>query len=388
MKNKLLIIALAALIVFSMVGCSENEPEHNPIPETVTYQGTIGGVSYTLKITENISRAAYAPKGGDNYELSDSAKKSTGTVKSISGGTLTLLPSAAGAESFTATVSESLITAITGTITFDDGTKSNNGDDNNNGNNLGIWHESRRKHYIIKDGEASLSYEFVYNYIMLRYISKTNYERKYTLIFTNGYDSTETNYLNHYIRNGQQLVVLTNYSNNYSNIYASTGEYITLYDSESSLILNEIRTDTTTYTNGTTNTITSEYSYTIQLLNDTNGVKTYKYFKNTEIRNNVSQDVSKSGYREYKIQDEKILEEKSFSSNGELTSISTYTYIILVKLGSYHVESDVYPSMPEKNTYQTVEVLSDSATELIIRLKEFRNNILNAYSDITYEIFN
>jgi len=111
------VIALVAVIGFSMAGCKEDETD--PKPQTVTYTGTADGVTYTLKITENTAR--YTAQSGDSYELTVGTKKSTGTVQSVTGGTLTLQPSREGAATFTATVSSSGITAMNGTIAFDVG---------------------------------------------------------------------------------------------------------------------------------------------------------------------------------------------------------------------------------------------------------------------------
>ena len=110
------VIAFVAVIGFSMAGCKEDETD--PTPQTVTYTGTADGVTYTLKITENTAR--YTAQSGDSYELTVGAKKSTGTVEKNEGGKLTLKPSK-GTDAFTATVNSSGITAMTGTITFDDG---------------------------------------------------------------------------------------------------------------------------------------------------------------------------------------------------------------------------------------------------------------------------
>jgi hypothetical protein len=87
--------------------------------ETVTYTGTSGGATYTLKITE--SAAKYVAQTGDTYELKAGSKTSTGTVIDVSGGVLTLKPSNSST-TFTLTVSGGGITAIDGTITWTDGT--------------------------------------------------------------------------------------------------------------------------------------------------------------------------------------------------------------------------------------------------------------------------
>jgi len=78
-------------------------------PQTATYTGTAGGITYTLRITE------------DAYELTAGSKKSTGTVNNVSGGVLTLKPSNTAA-TFTATVSGSSLTALNDTITWTDNT--------------------------------------------------------------------------------------------------------------------------------------------------------------------------------------------------------------------------------------------------------------------------
>jgi hypothetical protein len=108
------VIAIVAVIGFSMAGCKEDETD--PTPETVTYQGTADGVTYTLKITENTAR--YTAQSGDSYELTVGTKKSTGTVEKNEGGKLTLKPSR-GTATFTATVGSSGISAMSGTITCD-----------------------------------------------------------------------------------------------------------------------------------------------------------------------------------------------------------------------------------------------------------------------------
>jgi len=109
------IIALVALIGFSMAGC-----KNDPSSETETYTGTANGEDYTLKITQ----ARYVAQKDDNYELTVGAKTSRGIVASVTATLeLTLQPSSAGAGTFTVTVNvnSSSITKITGIITFTDG---------------------------------------------------------------------------------------------------------------------------------------------------------------------------------------------------------------------------------------------------------------------------
>jgi len=121
MKNKtkmIRMIALAAVIVF-MAACPADDSE----PQTAMYSGTANGSTYTLKIIEG---ARYAAQVGDSYVLtvttSGTTKTSSGTVTTAAGNTLTLTPSGT-TTAFTVTVSESGITAMKGTITFEDDEK-------------------------------------------------------------------------------------------------------------------------------------------------------------------------------------------------------------------------------------------------------------------------
>ncbi len=127
------ITALVAVIGFTMITCDNGTGGKStittkPVPQTVEYSGTgDDGSTYTLKITENTAR--YAAQVGDSYELTvtsgSSTKKSSGTVTAI-GNTLELTPSGGTPDdTFTIAVTTTGgITAVTGKITFDDGTKS------------------------------------------------------------------------------------------------------------------------------------------------------------------------------------------------------------------------------------------------------------------------
>jgi len=116
------IIALVAVIGFSMAGCKNDSG-----PETYTYTGTADGVTYKLEIFATAPRAAI---DGDTYKLTVGTKISTGTI-TVSGTTFTLKASNAE-EGITLTItvnSSNGITNIAGTITFEDGsTKAGPGD--------------------------------------------------------------------------------------------------------------------------------------------------------------------------------------------------------------------------------------------------------------------
>jgi len=254
------------------------------------------------------------------------------------------------------------------------------------------WRTKKVTNYTVTDEVASVSSESVYNWIIYRLTSYTDYEEKYTITSAAG----STTY--HATRNGLNFVYTSESS-------SSNSTTTTLYDSASGLTL---RGSSTSTSSGTTSSY--EYTYNIELLSDSDGVKTYKYYMYTYINNGTSLDLSTQGYSEYKIQNGRTLEAKTYSANGELLSHSTYdnngnireqktytaagvlssttTYtlsddpVIKAKLGNYTLTSRVASSY---TSYTTVEVVSDSASELVIRQKSYFNNVFSSQTDTTYE---
>jgi hypothetical protein len=272
----------------------------------------------------------------------------------------------------------------------DNGNGNNNGNGNGNGNNSEIWRISKR---IITtfdtDGETIHStMDEVYNYITYPYTNDTNYEEEYNLAQTSYYSPssttlTSTSYT-HETRKGDTCII--------TGTTEETSRIITItYYPETDL--RSKRTETSTRNSG--ETTTGGETYTIHLLNDSGGIKTYKYYLNSIINNGVSQDISAPGtYYEYKIQNGKTLEEKIYVDDV-LSKTTTYTFpdnaIIRAKVPSwFKLQSVEQPSRPESNYYQTVEVLSDSATELVIRVKTFMiyYGLVTSYDDRTFEKVN
>jgi hypothetical protein len=125
-------LIVGVMLIFSFTACDNGNGGGgggNDTRDPITYTGTANSVTYTLKIEDSGARAVLTPTQGDKYTLTvgtgASAKTSTGSVNSFTGGVLTLAPSAQGAQSFTATVSGTSITAMTGSITWDNGTSEN-----------------------------------------------------------------------------------------------------------------------------------------------------------------------------------------------------------------------------------------------------------------------
>jgi len=125
-------IALVAVIGFSMAACSDGGGASGPSPspgsgspsaQKVTYSGvTNDGKAYTLKITEKVSRAAYSAKAGDAFVLNEYSssgnKKTSGTVKNVESGQITLNDKAS--VTITVTINgEGEMKAISGTFTWE-----------------------------------------------------------------------------------------------------------------------------------------------------------------------------------------------------------------------------------------------------------------------------
>jgi len=248
----------------------------------------------------------------------------------------------------------------------------------------GQWREKKFIFYSVTDGVASPSTEFVYNYITYRYTSDTNYEIKYTLTSPNINLATTT----HITRNGQTLV-------EEENGLADTTSTST-YDSTTGLELTRTTTSTSTQLSSLS-PMTVEYN--IQLLDDSDGVKTYKHSTKTVTIDGNSIDISDNSsvlgglasiyleYIVYKIKNGKIFEAKQYSADGGVSALGiTYVFsddaVIRAKLGDGFYTSGF-------GYYGTIEVLSDSATELVIRFKGFdNNNKLTNQNDYYYEKVN
>jgi len=119
--GNLLVIAFAAVMIFAITSCGDG----GDTPASAIYTGIDdSGAEYKLEINA-AGRAAYSPKVGDSYTLTvtpagGTAKKSTGTVSGVN--PLKLKPSNSSV-TFTITVNASGgITAMSGTITYADGT--------------------------------------------------------------------------------------------------------------------------------------------------------------------------------------------------------------------------------------------------------------------------
>ena len=130
-KNILLgILAITLVLGMTAVGCNNGSTDNNGNnPQKAIFQGIAAGYKYVLTITENKSRAAYAPQKKDSYKLlitktGEADKVSTGGVSDVStdGNTLTLQPKTANSPTFRIKKSGQSITEAPDQITLDNGT--------------------------------------------------------------------------------------------------------------------------------------------------------------------------------------------------------------------------------------------------------------------------
>jgi len=108
-------LVLGAMLIFGFIGCDNGTTPGGGGPQKAIFSGGTGSNAYTLEITENTNRAAYAPVTGDNFKLIlvISNKYITGTVDVTNNGeTFTLNPS--NGSPITVTVSGNGIVNITG----------------------------------------------------------------------------------------------------------------------------------------------------------------------------------------------------------------------------------------------------------------------------------
>jgi hypothetical protein len=159
----------------------------------------------------------------------------------------------------------------------------------------------------------------------------------------------------------------------------SEGVTTVYYDLVSGLIsrTTQVQTATTIQNEGepTVTPTNSDIYYTIELLGEAGGIKTFKHY-----------DTSNGGTGTYtvnKIKDGITLDAKSYTDGDVLNQTATYSSpddaIIRAKLPTLMLYSYNSVSIPASNSYQTCEVVSDSDTELVVLIKTFNSsNVLTS----------
>jgi len=239
-----------------------------------------------------------------------------------------------------------------------------------------VWLKTKETKYTITNGVAGDdTSETTTVWSIYKYANNTNYEQKYKITQPNGGEMT-------YYKKRDGLNGL-NYADGFiiinGNNYPLGIDTKDVYDSDTGLMVVK---STPILENGVEGT---PKVYTITLLSNNSGVKTYKRTNNNDA---TDEEI-------YKIQDGRILERevKSFSY------INIYTLptdsVILAKLPDFRLEglkpnSD---SSAYNNRYQEVTIVSDNDSALVIQVKEYGDNWgdenykLRDQTDIRYEKF-
>jgi hypothetical protein len=275
-----------------------------------------------------------------------------------------------------------------------------------------VWIWNKQINYTVTDGVAgSVNYEMEPTWIS--YSDETHFEEEYAYTIPSNtvqaYDtytitmSGNFNQTIHFTRNDQTYInessTVADTTTTVDYVSESTTdttthtvieyEGTTYFDLSSGLTSQQtmVGTSTTTRNEGepTVTPINTDTYYTIELLNEADGVKTLKHY-----------DISTSGtgsYTVYKIKDGITLETKNYTAGDVLSSTTTYTFpennIIRAKLLTFTLYNYEYETNPASNTYQTCEVLSDSETALVVRVKTYNSTtgVLTTVYENHYEKF-
>jgi len=234
------------------------------------------------------------------------------------------------------------------------------------------WLISSQKTYTVTNGKVDeSSYSSIhYDWVAYRYKNETDYEEEYTTLSGSYMSHSVSDY--HFIRNGQtsnstnDTISKTSY--NGSSTVSSGISYTNItYDSESGLIASS-----TTDSSGTT-TLTV---YAIELLSETGGIKTYKYYN----------AVAKNGYEILERQNGRTLKSSYYDANYTLMYTTTYTYPdnkeIRSKLPNFTLSNTQYysSSYSINSSYQTADVLPNEDKGdigLQVRVRTFNDGIIS-----------
>ena len=256
----------------------------------------------------------------------------------------------------------------------------NGGDNGGGGSGRYVWLISNGRTYVVNNGVASNVVSSESNTNWISYVDNRHFQNTFTFTSTTTGVITGMSSEINQTRNGntstQSSAGTTRDAQ--GNIITSTGTTTIIFDDGSGLILS-MRTNGTQSLNGGAPTNTnSETNYAIQLLSAESNIRTYR-------RSNTST----GSYSVIRKQNGITLESRSYSAEGVLLSTSTYSFpnnaTIRTKLPEFTLRRYTSETRPESNTYQTCEVISDSNTELVIRVKTYRaDGVLSRQADHTY----
>ena len=240
-----------------------------------------------------------------------------------------------------------------------------------------VWLKTKESVYTVTSGVVGeVKSEATTEWIIYRYASNTKYEQKYYM--TTDPASGETTY--HVNRDGLNgLNYLEGFMIINGNNYPMGIKRKEVYDSDTGLMVVK---STPVLADGTDGNPTE---YTITLLSNIGGVKTYKRTSNNAIN---SEEI-------YKIKGGEIIERED--TDYSYTNIYTLPTdpVILAKLPDFRLEGMKVTSDDSiyNNRYQEVTVLSNDDSALVIQVKEYgdswgdENYKLRSQTDIRYEKF-
>jgi hypothetical protein len=267
-----------------------------------------------------------------------------------------------------------------------------------------VWLQSYQKQYTVTDGNVVGVY-YDMNYTYTSYTDDKHYEYQYNYTIPYNTQTDNGTYTQSQIgsaqysisdsRNGNTGQVISHQITNYTTttVYVDerpdgitrTEQDLTVsmtyvYDEESGLMLSYYSTVTGT-SNGTPVNSISEVNYTIVPLGTVGDVKIYRSYMAA---------TATGAYSDYKMQNGINLETKSYTAEGVLS----YTYTtefpdnatIRAKLPTFMLYSYIYETIPANNSSRTCEVVSDSPTELTIRVKTYNptTGALTGQTETTY----
>jgi len=276
------------------------------------------------------------------------------------------------------------------------------------------WLWSNEKHYTVTDGVVGgVAYSIDVNWV--KYTDDKNYEQQYS--YTQQINTHQTYVDYSYSQTGTQQYTVTNTrtGNTQQSTSRSVTNYTTTYD-----YVSDLYTDTTTnYSSDITQTTTTTYdaesglslsysnqssgtsngqpynsnsssNYSITFINNVDGAKTYRSTTTSSTYNGEPSDISNAGYSEYTIKNGVTLEYKSYSAENTLSYTMTYSFpsdqTIRSRLPTFTLYNTVSNYSGVSSTgYSTAELLSSSSTEMVIRVKQFTNNVFTYQYDTTYK---
>ena len=360
--KKLKVLGIIALVaVLGIIACPIEE-EKVPVPELsgeITIN-PVGPVEIWTELT-----ATYSGEEEVSFQW---AKDGTDIGETLTTNPCTYTPEIAG--SYTVTVSaqgfsDKTSAAVTVTAPTDDWKTGT------------VWLQTKESKYAIDEDEGTVGEvksETTIEWSIYKYANNKKYEQKYKTTNPNGNFTTytkrdglneETSLDYSFIFNGEPLVNKTKSKK--------------VYDSDTGLMVIKSTPVDEDGVEGTPDV------YTVELLSDSNGIKTYKNTQGNFVYTN-------------KIQNGRIIERKVEMTSASYTDVYTFptNEVIRAKLPDFKLVTMTGDGKMYGNSRQEVTVVSNDESTLVIQVKTFSTSVwgpdkttyvLDEQSDFTYTKF-